>query len=127
MKAIVKTNTSWLMSSLPSTATSCSVDHRQHSIGEITGVGLRATCLEDKKSAPGPDQWSTFDFCLLDDTAFDWIDERLNCIEGGLDWPTTAFKGMMNFETRSANVYCLLWQTFIADGLQLGIASFNLG
>ena len=56
-------------------------------LNPLTGSDLKATCKEAKLSAAGLDQWSTQDFSILGDTAFDWMAEMLNKIETGAKWP----------------------------------------
>ena len=53
----------------------------------LSGADLKATCKEAKLSAAGLDQWSTQDFSILGDSAYDWLAQMLNKIKAGAQWP----------------------------------------
>ena len=53
----------------------------------LRGADVKATCKEIQFSAGGLDQWSTQDFAILSDEAYDWLASMYNEIEKGASWP----------------------------------------
>ena len=53
----------------------------------LCGADVKATCKEAKFSAGGLDQWSTQDFAILSDEAYEWLACMYNEIEKGASWP----------------------------------------
>ncbi len=67
----------------------------------LCGGDVKATCKEASFSAAGLDQWSTQDFAILDDSAYDWLARMYNQIERGASWPepTLHAKGSYLFKS----------------------------
>ena len=53
----------------------------------LSGADVKGTCKETKLLAAGLDQWSTQDFSILNDPAYDWLACMYNEIEKGASWP----------------------------------------
>ena len=58
---------------------------REVQVGPVKGKGtdIKATCNETTLSAAGLDQWSTQDFAILNDEAYEWLANMFNRIEAG--------------------------------------------
>ena len=50
-------------------------------LNPLCGADVKATCKEAKLSVAGLDQWSTQDFEILNDSAYDWLASMYNEIE----------------------------------------------
>ena len=53
-------------------------------VDPLRGADVKATCKDAKFSAGGLDQWSTQDFAILSDAAYDWLASMYNEILKGL-------------------------------------------
>ena len=58
-----------------------------YKLNPLCGADVKATYKEAIFSAGGFDQWSTQDFAILDDAAYDWLARMYNQIEKGACWP----------------------------------------